>query len=336
MEKFLIGCFTDSKSASKNYVGKGISVLSLDKKNGLLIEEALHDIENPGYLNLDKMHNKLYVCIERSSEVGEIAILDSNTFEVESQFTSFGLSTCYICYDEVKNRILWTNYTSGDMASYDLLTKESHYLKLEGSSINEERQKSPHPHFVGFYKDTILVTDLGCDCIHVLDRKSNELDIIEDIETPKGYGPRHFIIENDTMYVLCELKAKLLVYTYDNNKSTWNLVQEIDTESPDLFDIAAPAAIKRSGDVITVSNRFSDTLRQFRIEKDGCSVINTLKLEGKNPRDFNYSKNGDFILVALQDTNSIELYSVNSEGLLDSKPLSVFTTGTPVCVKNYN
>jgi 6-phosphogluconolactonase len=336
MEKFFVGCFTDSKTALPYSSGKGISIVSLDTKLGILKEEKLlGKIENPAYLNINKDKNELYAATERFSEIGEIVIVKLDSLEVKSKVSSMGISTCYVCYDEVKDRLIWTNYKSGDFASYDLINNNIHYSKFEGSSINKERQESPHPHFVGFHKDTVLIADLGCDCIHVLDRNSDSLDSITEIKTPLGYGPRHMIVTDNRLYVLCELKAKLLVYNYDSKNSSWSLVQELDTEEPQFMDISAPAAIKKSNNIITVSNRFSNSLRQFKIEEDKCSVLNTVRLQGKVPRDFCYSKDGDYVLVALQDSNSIELYSVASNGEIEQEPLSIFDTGTPVCIKNY-
>ena len=217
MEKFFVGCFTDSKTALPYSCGKGISIVSLDTELGILKEEKdLAKIENPAYLNINKEKNELYAATERFREIGEISIVNLDSLEVKYKVSSMGISTCYVCYDEVKNRLIWTNYKSGDIASLDLTKKHLHYIKLEGSSINKERQESPHPHFVGFHKNTILIADLGCDCILVIDRNSDSLDIINEIKTPLGYGPRHMIVNDNRLYVLCELKAKLLVYNYDS------------------------------------------------------------------------------------------------------------------------
>lgn len=337
MEKFFVGCYSDKETSLPNAKGKGISLVSFDNERGLLKEEAvIESVDNPSYLFLNKQRNELYACSERFNEDGEISVIDLDTLNIKSTVSSKGLATCYVCYDEYKERLIWTNYLSGDIGSYNLSTKKEEYLKFSGKSINEERQEGPHPHFVEFYNDYILICDLGCDCIHILDRNSDGLSEIGKINTPKGYGPRHLVIRDDKLYVLCELIAKLLVYKFDEANNSWILEEEFNSEEDSLMDKAHPAAIKLfKGNIITTSNRFSDGLRQFIIKDDKVSILNTVRLNGENPRDFCFSKDENWVLVPYQDSDCIEIYPVDSDGKINKNLATVYNTGTPVCVIQY-
>jgi 6-phosphogluconolactonase len=337
MEKFYIGCYSNKETSLPNAKGKGLSVVSLDSKTGVLTEDrVVENVDNPEYLYLNKERGELYVASERFTEFGEISILDSETLDVKYRVSSRGLSTCYVCFDETTDRLLWCNYATGNICYHNLDDGKEGNLQLEGSSINKERQSSPHPHFVALFKNTIMVSDLGCDLIHILDRDSDDLKIIGDIETPKGYGPRHMLIKSNRLYVICELIPKLLIYTYDSKSKSWQFEQELDNEKEAKMNVSNPAAIKMGKhNVLTTSNRFSDTLRQFKFFEDDKVVdMKTIKLGGKCPRDICFSKDGRWILVPLQDSDCIEVYHIDTDGMIEDKLVSVFETGTPVCAIN--
>lgn len=338
MEKFFIGCYSDSKTSLPNAKGKGISIISLDSELGVLKEEQIiEDVDNPSYLFLNKDREELYACSERFNKFGEISIIDLNLMKVKKRVSSKGLATCYVCYDEKKDRLIWTNYLSGDIGSYNLITKKEDYLKFKGSSINEERQESSHPHFVEFFHNTILISDLGCDCIHILNRESDELEFVSDIKTPLGYGPRHMLVNGNKLFVICELVPKLLVYLYDDKTNNWLLEEELDNEEKTLMKIAHPAALKMGkNNIYTTSNRFSNGLTQFRFSNNSqLSEVKNLRLQGDGPRDFCFSKDGRYVLVPMQDSNCIEVYPVDFDGMIYGELFYVFKTGTPSCVINY-
>jgi 6-phosphogluconolactonase len=338
MEKFFIGCYSDKKTSLANAKGKGISVVTLDCKLGTLREEKIiENVDNPSYLFLNKNRGELYSCSERFNQFGVISIIDLETLKVKDSVSSKGIGTCYICYDEKNNSLIWTNYQSGDIGSFNLVSRKEDYLKFNTHGVNKERLESSHPHFIEFFQDTILITDLGCDCIHVLNRTSDRLICVRDIKTPKGYGPRHMCISDNKMFVICELIPKLLVYKYEFKTENWLLEEELDNEEKALMDVAQPAAIKKGkNNIYTTSNRFSNGLRQFEFScNEHINAINTLRLKGEGPRDLCFSKNGRFVLVPMQDSNWIEVYPVDIDGKICDEIASVFKTGTPVCVINY-
>lgn len=338
MENFILGCYSNKKTSLPNAKGKGISIVSFDSELGLLQDEKIiENVDNPSYLFLNKDTGELYSCSERFDQFGEISIIDLKTLKVKNKISSKGIGTCYICYDEKMNRLIWTNYQSGDIGSYNLLSKKEDYLKFKGSSVNKERQESSHPHCIEFFQDTILIADLGCDCIHVLNRKNDSLEFVRDIQTPLGYGPRHMLINDNKLFVICELIAKLLVYKFDSKTNNWILEEELDNEEKSLMKIAQPAAIKKGKyNVYTTSNRSSNGLRQFKSTNNNhLTEMNTLRLKGEGPRDLCFSKDGRYILIPMQDSNWIEVYPVDLDGKICNELSSIFKTGTPVCVINY-
>lgn len=61
-----------------------------------------------------------------------------------------GNDPCHISTNSDNNRIVVTNYSSGSFIMYELknglLGKMLAFVMHEGSSVNPDRQSSPHPH----------------------------------------------------------------------------------------------------------------------------------------------------------------------------------------------
>lgn len=83
-----------------------------------------------------------------------------------------GNDPCHISINEAGNRLVVTNYSSGSFIMYKLTNfipeEVSAFVLHEGSSINPERQSSPHPHCSTFSYDdkTLFVSDLGTDTVY--------------------------------------------------------------------------------------------------------------------------------------------------------------------------
>jgi len=339
MEKFIVGSYSDNKTSIPTACGAGLSIISLDDTKGTLsIDYQTNEIDNPSYFYINKKTDELYICSERCTVDGEITVYDYKNKIIKKQFSSNGKATCHVNYDDLTKTIYYTNYLSGDIGLYHLDTEEDDYYQFKGKSINKERQESPHPHCLIFHKNEIFVSDLGTDLIYIFDRTISNFLLKETIQVPKGYGPRHLLTFNNHLYVVCELNSIILNYSYDQASENWVLIQECATEMSELMNISNPAALKvvekKDYRIITVSNRFSNGLRQFKVKKDGnLHFIKDIRLEGVCPRDFCFSKDGKWVLVAEQDSNFIELYKVNDEGIIEDQLVSTLKINTPVCIK---
>lgn len=329
---FFVGSYTEKDSVISNAQGKGISFLELNSDE--LKEIKSSDIvKNPSYLTyFDK---KLYVSSEMFFEDGSLNIVDfsDEEFKLLKTYTSKGRATCHIAYDYRTKNIFFASYSSKSAGVYNTDSDNGKLFNYHGTGPNKERQEASHPHQVTVHGDEFFVCDLGSDKIWIHNLMSENKEIINHIDVPCGYGPRHLVFSPDKemFYLACELIPKVLTYQKTDNK--WTLINEVDSDSEEMLHLAAPAAIKLSYDCqrVFVSNRFSNGVRCFNVDvKTGELTFNQdIRLRGKCPRDFSLSKDGKHLLVLLQDSHSIEVYKIKDTTI---DLVSEFDIGSPVCI----
>jgi 6-phosphogluconolactonase len=92
-----------------------------------------------------------------------------------------------------------------------------------------------------------------------------------------------------------------------------------------------------SGKTLVVSNRFDDSITVFRIIREKVKVhleeVENFSTRGKTPRDMTFSPSGEWLLIANQDSNDIQVKAFDpGEGMTLDKWAEPFETGSPVCL----
>lgn len=122
---------------------------------------------NPSYVLI--RNTWIYVVEETNN--GRLNLIDDKYNLVTSVLT-YGNDPCHIRVNARANRIVVTNYSSGSFVMYELrdgkFGKMMAYVMHEGSSVNPDRQASPHPHCSLFSQDDqiLFVSDLGTDIVY--------------------------------------------------------------------------------------------------------------------------------------------------------------------------
>jgi 6-phosphogluconolactonase len=146
---------------------------------------------------------------------------------------------------------------------------------------------------------------------------------------------RHLILTKDenTAYVLCELSEEVLVLKKEESDQ-WSLVSKIAPFTPH-DEGGAAAAIRLSPDekFVYVSGRQQSVIVCLKVESDASlTAVQTISSGGLNPRDFNITADGKWLISANQDTNNVLSYRRNAEsGELEAMGYSI-STGNPVCI----
>ena len=333
-ESFFVGSYTIVDDWIPNAAGEGVSRLDLDCETGSFGGvEPVSRVENPSYLAISPDGTVLFACSELFHEDGKVwtLVADSDvSLRPVSERTSMGKATCHVTFDPARNRVFASSYLDGRVVGYDLdgaeLVGAPAVLEYEGEGPNRYRQESSHPHQVVMRGDSYFVSDLGADRIWVHNADEPGAVMRASVETPPGCGPRHLIFhpELPVMYVVCELKPHVLVYERNGADGGWALVEDHDCELPELADVAAPGAIKlhASGRMLTVSNRFSNSLQQFSIDGESGRLTagRNVSLRGKTPRDFTFSSDGRWLIALCQDSNEAFSYSVDpATGVMEGR-----------------
>ena len=116
---------------------------------------------------------------------------------------------------------------------------------------------------------------------------------------------------------MTEMAAQVNVYGYDPADGSAALLQTCDTVRGTAGNLGAAIRLHPSGRWLYVSVRGADVLVHFRIGEDGCLAEQSrISSGGMIPRDFDLTPDGRFLLAANQDSDSLCVFEIDTEGAL--------------------
>ena len=240
--------------------------------------------------------------------LGPIPFVDG--FEEKKSVAVGGKTPCHLTLSPDGRHLYTANYSSGSISEFHL--KEGlpagrpRIIRHTGSGI-KPRQKSPHPHFVGFDPagKQLYVCDLGCDRISIYDwtpETGLKTPAAAELALPPGSGPRHLVFSPDgnTLYVADELDSTVASFVREGSDKAWRL-GKIRSTLPDWSDKMDnyPGAIKITGDgkYLFVANRGDNSVAVFSTLSGGdFRLVRTVPSGGDFPSDL-LLLNGDRLLV---------------------------------------
>ncbi|MFA0131407.1 lactonase family protein [Vibrio splendidus] len=337
-----IGCYTDTPSKSQ-----GVYQTQLDLETGKLLPlELIAECHNPSFITATK--SGIYTASEVEQKKLPKLIHIPN---VDSQIASntgliSGDHPCHVAIDPHNKFAITSQYSSGTFDIFSLsingnIDKRLKTIKMVGSGPNRERQTSPHAHHCLFLQNSpqFVTVDLGTDRInfYCFDEEQEEFldEPMQSIKAPAGNGPRHLIFNKveDKAYVICELSETILIL--EKSLGIWNIVDEVDA-LPNMEKGGATAAIKLSPDeqFLYVSCRHQSRISNFSVDSEAqkLTFIDSYDTEGKFPRDFHITDDGQWLVAANQHSNNITSFKRNIEdGSLNYTGYSL-DLDAPVCV----
>ena len=322
--KFLIGSYTDKET-------DGIALLEFDSiKNETSLEIIGKGVINPSFLVTNKDQSILFAVEETAGDEGgkvKSFALDKEgkTLSLLSTLDTYGDHPCHLSLDPSEKFLVVSNYSGGNFSIFKndsgVLT-HLQTLQHQGNSISKSRQEKPHVHSALFHPNGkhLLVADLGTDKIHLYDFDPDKPEPIYESNPPyfeisAGSGPRHFIFneEGNMLYLVHELTAELGVYSFENGEI--HNLETISLNHPHFDGKVGAAEVRFSndGEYIYVSNR-GDANEISVYEKDlndKLILIQRTSTKGIAPRNFNFSTDGNYLLVANQDSNEIIVFEID-------------------------
>lgn len=336
--------------------GKGIYAFNFNASNGKLAPLGLKaEVANPSFLalngqflyavsevgNFQGRHSGGMLAYRTDAATGQLTLLN--------QTPSIGEGPCHLSIDKTGKFILAANYDSGSVAAFSLepdgkLGKVTGFVQHLGASVNPERQKGPHAHFIETTPDNrmAIAADLGLDqlLLYKFDANNGALAAAKPpfAGVKPGSGPRHFVFHPNQhyLYVVNELTSTVATFAYD--ATTGNL-QEKQTISALPKDYkgnsdAAEIQVDAKGKFLYASTRESNAIAVFKISAtDGTlTMVQTIDSGGKIPRFFALDPSGKFLLSANQDSANIVTFRVSQKTGKLIKVAEVGDIKGPVCL----
>ena len=259
------------------------------------------------------------------------------TLTALSQLPIAGELPCHLAFDPVQKRLASAQYWTGNVAISsveDGVLQLPNYFTYTGHGPNAGRQDGPHAHYVVFTNEgeVLHLVDLGSDSIvsHQLGSDGNAIQTTT-LNVPAGSGPRHMVLNRAETYawVLCELDESLIMLK--RNGLGW----AIDNVQPGFEALESGdgscAAIRLSPEEthVYISGRHQSQIAGFTT--NGMSV-GTFDCGGICPRDLNITPDGNWIISANQNSNT--LTSLRRNPMTGTLNLSGFSCsiGSPVAL----
>lgn len=275
----------------------------------------------------------------------------AQTLGLVSRLTNEGKTYMHACAngDDVNaDRFIGVDYYNSEVTVASFVKKKLGKVlsiyKLEGKSIDKQRQLQSHPHYVCMTPDLhkIIVVDLGLDKILFfdLDEDGNlTLDEKHTIKVTPGSGPRQILFNsNGTIaYVVNELSNTIDIFRFDNYKlEKIGSVDSYDKEKfPDEKSLAAEASLTKDGKFFVVLNRGHDSISLFKVDDNGMLVYCDFADTSPNPRSLEIFRDR-FIVIGCQKGGIIEVVELSREkdGLLFDRNYS-YLINEPVCIRRF-
>lgn len=330
---------------------EGFYIYTFDKSNGSIDYLCTSPyIANPSFLAVNPDGKEIYVVSETQGpgqyDFGKIAAYEfdaaNDTIKFVNEVSSMGKSPCFISLSQDRKEAYAANY-GGGIAVFPLsgngIVEASQVIYHEGNSTHE-RQEASHPHMIEeIYTGTVVVADLGTNSYYKYATGFLTDSLVLNTIIPAGKneaGPRHFAYneKSNLLYFFNELNNMIEVIDNSSDMS----IQMISSIAPGDTNTGTSAEIMLhpSGKFLYASTRGTvNGISVFTVNpSDGLLTFKSFtSSKGLTPRYFTFDPDGEYLLTANQDSNTIVTFRIDQqtgqlidEGIVSDVP-------TPVCIK---
>lgn len=333
---FFVGTYTDGES-------KGIYLYHLKEDGKLEKGKLMAQTANPSFLAMSKDKNHLLAVNELDSGTIESYNILEDTLSLVNQSATGGAHPCFVTINDT-GYVLTANYSGGNTGLLHLdkngkLSPLMDTLQHFGKSITE-RQQGPHAHSAWFIPQDqgIVSVDLGTNELWFSSIKNNQLlsgDPARLALTP-GAGPRHltFHPNGKWIYVVNELNSTVSLVEKETPGNyalgaSWSTLPEGYEEQSYCADIH----ISSDGRFVYASNRGHNSIAIFSVHEEtgALTYLGYVSVRGNWPRNFAFSPDENYLLVANQHSNNITSFKKDKKtGLLEF--VHEVEAPNPVCI----
>ncbi len=327
--------------------------------DGRLSEPALvAATENPSFLALPSAASPLLFAVTQAEDRASNASsfrhpppqdAPGETFAAISNASSTSPGGCHCSTTSDGSCVFVANYGGGSLASFradaqgrlSLATLVAY--PADGHGPDKERQTSSRVHSVqpAPGERFVLASDLGLDCIHILqlERTTATLTAHGKFMARPGAGPRHLVAHSNGrwIYSINELNSSIDLLDWDGEKGTLTLRNIVGT-LPHHVDTVGKRACElvfgRGEAFLYASNRIHEEFAVFSVNPQTGLLTNVQHWPntGKESRHLAIDPSGRFLLSANQFSDEVTVYPIDAaSGKLGASTSSV-KIGGPSCL----
>lgn len=307
--------------------GDSLYTYSFDPKTLEFKETGSAKAVNPSYALSE--NGCIYAVSETGDRSGIYSFDIADGIVRTAELLQTGADPCFIM--TYGGHVMTADYSGGSVSVFPISEGKvqdcSQTLKFEGCGPVTGRQDSSHIHQLRALpgcRGWILASDLGADCIRLLNASEGALVHVCDIPCPEGSGPRHIEFSKDgkTLYCIAELSGNILAYSIGeaDGKPTFSLIQEVQADEVNAGG-SADIHLHPSGKYLYASHRLdNDGISIFRTNADGTIEKTGYSRTARHPRNFMITDDGTILLAACRDDQAIQVFRISEDGSLTLTP----------------
>jgi len=299
-----------------------VLVFQLDGESGLLkLVNKQATSASPGSMCFSENGDYLYVSLKNPGAIASFEMGDGSTLKPIGRADT-GAYAGYVSMHRSGAFLLSSYFRAGQVAA--------HRIQNDGSLSKDPIQviqtdNNAHAAVSDPSGDFLFVPHTRPNKIYQfsVNASSGELStsnppfLIRDPNT----GPRHlwFHPHLDVAYGSDEQGSSISVYTLNRERGTLSLVETLSS-LPHEFggkNSTSDIEVHPSGRFVYIANRGHNSIATFAIgEADGALTFREHTSVDPVPRSFNITPDGDFLIVAGQQTNSLGVFRIKEGGEL--------------------
>ena len=343
-KKYVAYVSSYTRGASDKY---GIHVYDVDLAAGRLIEKEKVHITNSSYITQSKNMKYLYSITDMGVE--SYLIGKDGTLSNLNDASINGMRGCYISTDYTDSYLFVAGYHDGKLTVLKLnengkvgrITDEVYH---KGLGLGSGRANMPHVECCKLTRDNkyLCACDSGMDrtIVYRVNYESGKLTQTEIIHADPGSAPHHikFSADGRFMYIICEQKAMIDIYTYEDSHGTpvFEKIGEVATNDEDDPVGTAACCLNYSMDFkyIISSDMTTNEVVVFRPDtKTGMLTrILSLPIAGNYPKDAMLFPDNRHLVSLNHESDSMTFFSFHDKEktlIMNGRELKVMS---PNCI----
>ncbi len=324
-------------SAFTSGAAGAIHAYQFDTASGKLrLLQRTTDIEHPFFLAISADNQFLYAIDADNFGGTENEFVAAYKIDGRSggltrinRSSSLGTAACYLDVDSTGQSVCVANYSTGSVAALPIQSDGSlgaagAFVQHVGSSIDLQRQSSPHAHCIVISPDNrfALAADLGTDQVLIYRLTPATAQLTPNpaqpfVSLPPGSGPRHLTFHPNgrQVYVINELKNTVTCFDYTAEDGRLTAQQTIPTLPSDFTGTSHTADLKITpdGKFLYGTNRGHDSIAIFGIDADGqLSLVRIVPSLGKGPQNLLVTPDGRWLLCGNMPGNNLVVFAIDA------------------------
>ncbi len=262
---------------------------------------------------------------------------ESGAFHFRDEIRVPGGSLCHITYLPGQKVLLGACYGSGEVFSIAVDPEAVVFGKILTYQKQGKGEECSFGHTRAHMiranaQETIAIsTNIALDRLYLYRINEGKLEDESYFQLPKGIGPRHFVWREDInkIYVVTEYSNEIILLNAE--KSGVLLLERYLTLQDDFEgeSYGSTLVFSADGKELYAGNRGEDTIVHFHVSSDGSlSKAGSYSCGGCWPRDLALVDHDQFLAVANQKTNTVQLLPRNSyTGALGTSAMTIPLAG---------